>query len=267
MPWLYAIAQEITRQGPYPAPSSLARVVTAIQDRLGITGDNLASETPAAYNARRLLQLAAREMAQENSDVTRQLIEAVDYVRHTSTTGQTLTANTWKRLMRHSAQWHRDQTQVRLQSAIESLKLKGYHAWTSLLKEFEHEGLTIVPLDDELKLLTEGLTQKHCVGTYTQSALDGACRLFPIRENQKALATTEIRINPKGECHPVQTKGPGNHQPDQRAAEAAAETSRRYQKAASTAQAKPTGPGASQHIATSYPKHISTGPLHYPASS
>ena len=181
------------------------------------------------HNADRVAMLAMKAMDDgDHNHPSMEFIDVVDYARQTALQNTKITASTWGRIVRHTRRWHQKQNIDEALARAEELRRKGYKAWHSLVEEFEHEGLQVVPLDDEIKLITEGVTMKHCVGQYANYTTSGCSRIFSIREQKIILATTEITRRGENDFKVSQTRAFNNNRPSEEAREAAEEVARRY---------------------------------------
>ena len=95
----------------------------------------------------------------------------------------------WDWFVRQEQEWHRRDREVRQQRSV-----MPDCRWESLVPEFEHNGYTIVPLNDSVLLRKEGEAMHHCVGSYSLSCAKGKTRIFGIRKGKKHVSTLELGL-------------------------------------------------------------------------
>jgi hypothetical protein len=70
--------------------------------------------------------------------------------------------------------------------------------------------ICIVPLTTTAELMEEGEAMAHCVLSYADEAMRGACSLYSVRRDGVRIATLELIRGRAGSLKIAQLSGPGN---------------------------------------------------------
>ena len=165
-----------------------------------------------------------------DEDLGRGLNHVQDYVRHLTLTGKAVRSRTWKGLENQSNRWHHNMRLRDLREQWDRLMTQrgGWsHAWNSLIGETQENGLNIIPLTNEKKLLQESIRMSNCVFSYGDQAAAGKSRLFGMRQDGEPVATMEITLH-AGIWSATQVSGPGNHRAGREVELAAGAVAKQY---------------------------------------
>ena len=188
--------------GPVKVPATLLRWYRNCRIQHLLTGgyqfSAFGAQTPDARFPRsvaeRILRLALEQslVAKKRHRLNRFIAEELSLVED-ALLADGATVNlprqlSWGWLMRYQAAWHE------LQHA-EMLTAQQGIQWDSALAEFTHGKFQVVPLTDAAVLYEEGKLMRHCVSSYSEGCLDGASRIFSVRQSglTRPVATLELR--------------------------------------------------------------------------
>lgn len=176
--------------------------------------------------AKRLLNATDEEI----DDCNYQLSTTIDdYLNSLNRDAASLTATTWKGILKAARRWHQNDHYRDEADAI--LQHDYYPSWNCLLPETElNNGLVAIPLPDARALIAQGRELEVCVGSriYTERCHHGDTRIYALNHPGQELRnglTVELQLQNGRRWQAVQMAGARNRQPDpaeRRAADALA---------------------------------------------
>ena len=190
----------IARSGAAPSPQAVSAALEILED-LHVRGlryeYNLPDQIQSAHlagNTERAIKLMFRESARttwDQTELTGQAMDTMDYIDAISREQETLRARTWAGLLRRSRRWHEEET-ARI---ILAQPQDGEHhpPWESLLDGLQVGEIAAQALTNEAQLNAEAARMRHCVSGYANACRQGDCRIFTLSRRGHPCATMELR--------------------------------------------------------------------------
>ena len=185
-----------------------------------------------------VIKMAYRESAQHyrkqggrQQTLLAELPYVFDWAKSIVRNEEAFQQQTWKGCLKAAERWHRNEANREIDERRRRILKRhngSWHAWNSLLNEFETQGLEVVPLLDEMELAEEAMIMQHCVDNYGDDCRCGVSRIFSIRRNNQTVATTEIRLR-RGDWEVSQVRAHRNQRADRECEAAASSTALKYQ--------------------------------------
>ncbi len=180
----------------------------------------------------RRLELDPGDRQQE--DLAGQAMDAWDYLVAMNREGITFRCRTWRRLCRHSDEWHQRMAAQDVEEQYRSLMEKQggvEYAWDSLLPTVQEiQGLRVTHLGTQRELLEESALMKHCVSSYAERCQQGKSRIYGLDKEGRRCYTGEITRR-GGVWQVNQVRGRKNGPPGNDARDVMNEIARRYTRA------------------------------------
>ena len=152
------------------------------------------------HNRRTLAVLYLRHAAEDEQE-DEGINNVSDYVQEQTSLGQRITSRKFSRLIRYSAQWHREMGREerisgyasRARKRLEQIQETGHDpSWPSALREFQHSTVQFRALLSESQLCQETIAMRHCVYSYADQCARGTSRIFSIIERDQHAGTVEL---------------------------------------------------------------------------
>ena len=127
----------------------------------------------------------------DQTELTGQAMDTMDYIDAISREQETLRARTWAGLLRRSRRWHEEET-ARIILA-QSQDGEHHPPWESLLDGLQVGEIAAQALTNEAQLNAEAARMRHCVSGYANACRQGDCRIFTLSRRGHPCATMELR--------------------------------------------------------------------------